>query len=162
MSGASAYEGATLGAGVSGAATFEGATLGAGVPKRGRGRPRRKVVDEDTEPLSQRKIRLAKLKEQKQQEEAPKKPKFSRKAAVTIPMPEFVKEHKGLVKILEQGSPAQQEKEAKKQAKELKQETSGAKPDRRKQRAEIVKKVMMEKGLKMIEASKYVKEHKLF
>jgi len=38
----------------------------------------------------------------------------------------------------------------------------GAKPDGRKKRAEIVKKIMKEKGLKMIEASKYVKEHKLY
>jgi hypothetical protein len=30
------------------------------------------------------------------------------------------------------------------------------------QRAEIVKKVMAEKGMKMIEASKYVKEHGLY
>lgn len=36
------------------------------------------------------------------------------------------------------------------------------KGDGRKKRAEIVKKVMKEKGLKMIEASKYVKEHKLY
>ena len=34
--------------------------------------------------------------------------------------------------------------------------------DGRKKRAEIVKKIMKEKGLKMIEASKYVKEHKLY
>lgn len=34
--------------------------------------------------------------------------------------------------------------------------------DGRKARAEIVKKVMAEKGLKMIEASKYVKEHNLY
>lgn len=36
------------------------------------------------------------------------------------------------------------------------------KGDGRKKRAEIVKKVMKEKGLKMIEASKYVKEHNLY
>jgi coproporphyrinogen III oxidase-like Fe-S oxidoreductase len=34
--------------------------------------------------------------------------------------------------------------------------------DGRKKRAEIVKKVMAEKGMKMIEASKYVKEHNLY
>jgi hypothetical protein len=34
--------------------------------------------------------------------------------------------------------------------------------DGRRRRAEIVKKVMREKGLKMIEASKYVKEHNLY
>jgi hypothetical protein len=34
--------------------------------------------------------------------------------------------------------------------------------DGRKKRAEIVKRIMKEKGLKMIEASKYVKEHKLY
>jgi hypothetical protein len=34
--------------------------------------------------------------------------------------------------------------------------------DGRKKRAEIVKKIMKEKGMKMIEASKYVKEHKLY
>ena len=34
--------------------------------------------------------------------------------------------------------------------------------DGRKKRAEIVKKVMKEKGMKMIEASKYVKEHNLY
>ena len=34
--------------------------------------------------------------------------------------------------------------------------------DGRKKRAEIVKRVMKEKGLKMIEASKYVKEHHLY
>jgi hypothetical protein len=34
--------------------------------------------------------------------------------------------------------------------------------DGRRRRAEIVKKVMAEKGLKMIEASKYVKEHGLY
>lgn len=34
--------------------------------------------------------------------------------------------------------------------------------DARKKRAEIVKKVMKEKGMKMIEASKYVKEHNLY
>jgi hypothetical protein len=34
--------------------------------------------------------------------------------------------------------------------------------DGRKKRAEIVKKVMKEKGLKMIEASKYVKQHNLY
>jgi hypothetical protein len=46
----------------------------------------------------------------------------------------------------------------------------GAKPkgkgmsggDGRKKRAEIVKKIMKEKGMKMIEASKYVKEHNLY
>ena len=35
-------------------------------------------------------------------------------------------------------------------------------PDGRKKRAEIVKRVMAEKGMKMIEASKYVKEHGLY
>jgi hypothetical protein len=34
--------------------------------------------------------------------------------------------------------------------------------DGRKKRAEIVKKVMAEKGMKMIEASKYVKQHGLY
>jgi hypothetical protein len=34
--------------------------------------------------------------------------------------------------------------------------------DGRKKRADLVKKIMKEKGLKMIEASKYVKEHKLY
>jgi hypothetical protein len=34
--------------------------------------------------------------------------------------------------------------------------------DGRRARAEIVKKVMREKGLKMIEASKYVKQHNLY
>ena len=34
--------------------------------------------------------------------------------------------------------------------------------DGRKKRADIVKKIMKEKGMKMIEASKYVKEHKLY
>lgn len=34
--------------------------------------------------------------------------------------------------------------------------------DGRKKRSEIVKKIMKEKGMKMIEASKYVKEHKLY
>jgi len=34
--------------------------------------------------------------------------------------------------------------------------------DGRKKRAEIVKKIMAEKGMKMIEASKYVKEHNLY
>jgi hypothetical protein len=34
--------------------------------------------------------------------------------------------------------------------------------DGRRKRAEIVRKVMKEKGMKMIEASKYVKEHKLY
>ena len=34
--------------------------------------------------------------------------------------------------------------------------------DGRRKRAEIVKKVMAEKGMKMIEASKYVKAHKLY
>jgi hypothetical protein len=34
--------------------------------------------------------------------------------------------------------------------------------DGRSKRAEIVKKVMKEKGLKMIEASKYVKAHGLY
>lgn len=38
----------------------------------------------------------------------------------------------------------------------------GAKSDGRKKRAEIVKKVMREKGMKMIEASKYVKQHNLY
>jgi len=38
----------------------------------------------------------------------------------------------------------------------------GGSSDGRKARAEIVKKVMAEKGLKMIEASKYVKEHNLY
>jgi hypothetical protein len=38
----------------------------------------------------------------------------------------------------------------------------GAKTDGRKKRAEIVKAVMKEKGLGMIAASKYVKEHKLY
>ena len=39
---------------------------------------------------------------------------------------------------------------------------SGGKMDGRKRRAEIVKKVMKEKGLKMVEASKYVKQHGLY
>jgi hypothetical protein len=34
--------------------------------------------------------------------------------------------------------------------------------DNRKRRAEIVKRVMKEKGLPLIQASKYVKEHKLY
>jgi hypothetical protein len=34
--------------------------------------------------------------------------------------------------------------------------------DGRKKRAELVKKIMSEKGLKMIEASKYIKLHNLF
>lgn len=38
--------------------------------------------------------------------------------------------------------------------------TGGA--DKRKERAAIVKKIMQEKGLKMVEASKYVKEHNLY
>ena len=38
----------------------------------------------------------------------------------------------------------------------------GGSSDGRKARADIVKKVMAEKGLKMIEASKYVKEHNLY
>jgi hypothetical protein len=38
----------------------------------------------------------------------------------------------------------------------------GAKPDGRKVRAAIVKKVMADKGLSMVEASKYVKEHDLY
>jgi hypothetical protein len=40
--------------------------------------------------------------------------------------------------------------------------SAGAKPDKRKARAEIVKRIMKEKGLKMVEASKYVKEHGLY
>ena len=40
--------------------------------------------------------------------------------------------------------------------------SAGAKPDKRKARAEIVKKVMKEKGLKMVDASRYVKEHGLY
>ena len=39
---------------------------------------------------------------------------------------------------------------------------SGLKPKKVNKRAEIVKKVMKEKGLSMIEASKYVKAHKLY
>lgn len=39
---------------------------------------------------------------------------------------------------------------------------SGAGTDGRKVRAELVKKVMKEKGLKMVDASKYVKEHNLY
>ena len=35
------------------------------------------------------------------------------------------------------------------------------KPDKRKSRALAIKKIMSEKGLKMIEASKYIKEHKI-
>ena len=34
--------------------------------------------------------------------------------------------------------------------------------DGRRKRAEVVRKVMAEKGMKMIEASKYVKEHGLY
>jgi hypothetical protein len=34
--------------------------------------------------------------------------------------------------------------------------------DGRRKRAEVVKRVMAEKGMKMIEASKYVKEHGLY
>jgi len=46
----------------------------------------------------------------------------------------------------------------------VKKEKKGkaGKVDGRKKRAEIVKKVMKEKGLKMVEASKYVKEHGLY
>ena len=40
--------------------------------------------------------------------------------------------------------------------------SSGGAVDGRKKRAEIVKRVMAEKGLKMIEASKYVKQHGLY
>lgn len=44
-----------------------------------------------------------------------------------------------------------------------KKRRAGAKPgDGRKKRAEIVRRVMADKGMKMIEASKYVKEHKLY
>jgi hypothetical protein len=39
---------------------------------------------------------------------------------------------------------------------------SGAGSDGRKVRAELVKKIMKEKGLKMVDASKYVKEHNLY
>ncbi|AIF72182.1 MAG: hypothetical protein QLV_16 [Qinghai Lake virophage] len=50
-----------------------------------------------------------------------------------------------------------------KNAKDAVQATGGAKkPDGRKRRAELVKKIMKEKGLKMVEASKYVKEHGLY
>jgi hypothetical protein len=38
----------------------------------------------------------------------------------------------------------------------------GGAMDGRKRRAEIVKKVMKEQGLKMVQASKYVKEHGLY
>ena len=34
--------------------------------------------------------------------------------------------------------------------------------DGRRKRAEVVRKVMAEKGMKMVEASKYVKEHGLY
>ena len=37
----------------------------------------------------------------------------------------------------------------------------GQKPDKRKSRAQAIKKIMSEKGLKMIEASKYIKEHNI-
>lgn len=40
--------------------------------------------------------------------------------------------------------------------------SGGAKVDGRKRRAEIVKKVMKEKGMKMVDASKYVKQHGLY
>jgi hypothetical protein len=46
---------------------------------------------------------------------------------------------------------------------EAKAKKSGAgKEDGRKRRAEIVKRIMKEKGMKMIDASKYVKEHNLY
>jgi coproporphyrinogen III oxidase-like Fe-S oxidoreductase len=42
------------------------------------------------------------------------------------------------------------------------QKVGSGKPDGRSARAEIVRKVMAEKGMKMIEASKYVKAHNLY
>lgn len=54
-------------------------------------------------------------------------------------------------------------KEAKKpRRKRSESPKAAAKPDARKARAEVVKRVMHEKGLKMIEASRYVKEHGLY
>jgi hypothetical protein len=43
-----------------------------------------------------------------------------------------------------------------------KKRASAGPNDGRRKRAEVVKKVMAEKGMKMIEASKYVKEHGLY
>jgi coproporphyrinogen III oxidase-like Fe-S oxidoreductase len=46
--------------------------------------------------------------------------------------------------------------------KQKKKRAAAGPDDGRRKRAEVVKKVMKEKGMKMIEASKYVKEHGLY
>ena len=70
---------------------------------------------------------------------------------------------KDLVKKVGRSAKQSLKESINKNAKDAVQATGGAKkPDGRKRRAEIVKKIMKEKGLKMVEASKYVKQHGLY
>jgi len=70
------------------------------------------------------------------------------------PSKEEMKVMKAVAKKLK-GKGKEEEKEEKKEEKEVKGSGKNA-------RAEIVKKIMKEKGMKLIEASKYVKQHNLY
>jgi len=73
-------------------------------------------------------------------------------------MTQFPKKAKKSDKKIKKAKKVKEDEEEKKEEKD----EGGKKPKRKNARAQIVAKVMREKGMKLIEASKYVKEHGLY